>query len=70
VTPTGGEQERILDFGGKTRRERDHYEDGKIILKYIVEKYNRLYELDSSGIGQRQMTGSCEHGNELLGSIE
>jgi hypothetical protein len=28
------------------------------------------YELDGCGSGQRPVEGSCEHGNELSGSIK
>ena len=44
--------------------------DGRKILKWILEKGNRGHGLDRSGLGQGKVTGSCECGNEPLGSIK
>ena len=55
-------------------RERDHLEDlgieGRIILIYIFRTWEREQELASFGTGQGQVVGSCECGDELLGSIK
>jgi hypothetical protein len=60
----------VASTGAKRKRERDHWVDtvGRIILKQILEKYNEGYGLDSSGLGQGPIVGSCEHNTELLGS--
>jgi hypothetical protein len=42
--------------------------DGRIILKWIVEKWG--HEMDQSGSGQGHVTGCCECSNEPLGSIK
>jgi hypothetical protein len=51
-----------------------HYEDldvdCRIILKWILQKYDRGRGLHSSRSGQRPMVGSCETGNKPLGSIK
>jgi hypothetical protein len=44
--------------------------DGKIILKWILEKYGRSFGLDSSGSGLRPVAGSLLHNNEHLISIK
>jgi hypothetical protein len=55
--------------------EGDHLEesdvDGTIILKWVFEKWDGGggHELGLSGSGQGQMVGSCEFGNDLLGSV-
>jgi hypothetical protein len=51
-----------------------HWEDpgveGKIILKWIFEKWLEEHGLDSSGSGYGQVAGSCECGNEPSASIK
>jgi hypothetical protein len=53
--------------------ERDHWEDqdvgGWTILKWILDRMG-WYGLDRSVSGQGPVEGSCEHGNELSGSIK
>jgi hypothetical protein len=44
--------------------------DEKIILKLIFKKLSGRVGLDSIGSEQRQVAGSCDHGNEPLGSIK
>jgi hypothetical protein len=44
--------------------------NGVIILKCICMKWDGRRGLDSSGSGQRQVAGSCEHSNEPSGSIQ
>jgi hypothetical protein len=39
-------------------------------IKWILEKKNGNYELDSSGSGQTTVAGPNEHGNEPSGSIK
>jgi hypothetical protein len=43
--------------------------EGKIILKLMEGNNVRRYGLDSSGAGQEQVAGSCDHGNESSDSI-
>jgi hypothetical protein len=49
-------------------REGNHSEDsgvdGRIILKWILEKWDGGHGLDLSGSGQRQVAGSCKCGSE------
>ena len=40
----------------------DQNVDGRIILRWIL--------MDGFGSGQGQVAGTCEYGNELLGSIK
>ena len=55
-------------------RERDHLGDpdvdGRIILRWIFEKWVGRYGLDLSGSGEGQVAGTCECGNEHSGSIK
>jgi hypothetical protein len=55
-------------------REGDHLKDtsvdGRMILKWILEKLFQGYGLDRPGSGQGQVAGSCECGNERLGYIK
>ena len=55
-------------------RDGDHLEDlsvnERIILKWIFEKWDGVHGLDRSCSGQGQVAGSCECGNEPLGSIK
>jgi len=52
----------------------DHLEDlgidEKIILDWILRKQGWGWELDSSGSRQGPVMGSCERGNEPLGTIK
>ena len=54
-------------------RERDYWGDpdvdGRIILRCIFGS-GRGWRLDGVGSGQGQMAGTCEYGDELLGSIK
>jgi hypothetical protein len=43
---------------------------GRIILKWILEKWDEGHVLDQSGLGQGQVAGSCEYGNKPSGSIK
>jgi hypothetical protein len=49
-------------------REGNHLEepgiDGRIILKWFIEKWDVGNGLDRSGSGQGQVAGCCECGNE------
>ena len=62
----GGEVRRGIWWGNP--RKGDHLEyrgvDGRIILKWIFEKWDRGYALDRSGSGQKEVAGCCECGNE------
>jgi hypothetical protein len=42
--------------------------DGRIIFKFILNKYDMRGALDSSGSGQGPVAGFCEVGNEPPGS--
>jgi hypothetical protein len=48
---------------------RDLGVDGKIMLKWTIDKQNESMWLDSSGSEQGPVVSSCEHGNEP-GSIK
>jgi hypothetical protein len=54
---------------------RNHLEDpgidGRIISKWIFERFNAEgHGPDQSGLGQGQVAGCCECGNEPSGSIK
>ena len=55
-------------------RERNHWGDpdvdGMIIIRYIFRKWGGLWGLDGVGSGQGEEAGTCEYGDELLGSIK
>jgi hypothetical protein len=55
-------------------RERDHLKDpgldGRIILKWISRTWDGRAWTELSSSQQGQMTGTCECGNELSGSIK
>ena len=57
-----------------TLRKGDHLENpdvnDRLILKWILDKWDEGHELDRSGSGQGQVAGSCECGNEPSGSIK
>jgi hypothetical protein len=47
----------------------DPGEDGRIILRWIFRKWDVGFGLDRSGLGQGQVAGTYESGNEHSGSI-
>ena len=59
---------------GKKLRERDHWGDqdvdGRIILRWILRKWEGVVELDGVVSGRGQVAGACEYGNEIWGSIK
>ena len=61
-------------FWWENLREGEHLEDpdvdGRIILKLTIEKWGWGYGLDRSDLGEGQVAGLCEYGNELPGSIK
>jgi hypothetical protein len=44
--------------------------DGRIILKWISEKWDGGHGLDWFGFGYELVAGSCDCGDELSGSIK
>jgi hypothetical protein len=42
----------------------------KDTIKWIFEKQNAWYVLDSSGLGEGPVVGSSEYGNDYLGSVK
>jgi hypothetical protein len=69
VVRMGGEE-----FQWGNLREGDHSEDsgvdGRIILKWIFERLDEGHGLDRSGLGQGQVAGCFECGDEPSGSIK
>jgi len=59
-------------FFSKRMKGRDHFRDidldVRIILKWDLNRV-RICGLDLACSAQRPVVGSCEHGNELSGSI-
>ena len=55
-------------------RKRDHLEDagvdGRVIVSWIFRKWDVGHGLDRCGLGQGQVAGTCECGNEPSGSIK
>jgi hypothetical protein len=70
----GGDHKRIQGFGGENLKKINHCEnpgvDGTIILKWVLKDRMRSCRLNSSGSGQGQWAGCCEHCNEPSGSIK
>ena len=44
--------------------------DVRLILKCIFNKWEAVHGLDGSGLGQGEVPGTCECGNEPSGSIK
>ena len=44
--------------------------DGRIILSWILRKWEGVVGLDGVGSGYGQVAGACEYGNERSGSIK
>jgi len=58
---------------GKTEGRRPHGRPGvdvRLILKYIFNMWDAVHGLDGSGLGQGEVSGTCECGNEPSGSIK
>jgi hypothetical protein len=53
---------------------RDHLEDpgidGRIVLRWIIKKWDVGHGLDQAGSGQGQVAGTCDCGNEPSGPIK
>jgi hypothetical protein len=62
----GEEDMRIQGYGGENLRERDHLEDQDVDMRVILRRIFRKWD----GSGREQVTGICECGNELSGSIK
>jgi len=69
-----GRVEVYTGFWCESLRERDHLEDpdvdGRIILRWIIRKWDVRVWLDRCVSGEGQVSGTCECGNELSGSIK
>jgi len=71
-----GREEACTGLWWGNLRERDHLGDpgidGRIILRCIFNKWNGGvgYGLDGASTGCGQVAGTCECGNELLGSVK
>jgi hypothetical protein len=66
-------QEKCIQrFWWGNLRVTDHLEDrsidGRIIFRWILGNWG--YEMDRAGSEDRQVAGTCESGNESLGSIK
>jgi hypothetical protein len=61
-------------FWWGNQRDGDHLKDpgvdGRIILKWILEKWEEEHELDRSGSEEGLVEGCCECSNEPSGSIK
>jgi hypothetical protein len=51
-------------------REGDHLEDGRLILKWIFEKWDGVMDWIDLARDRYRWWGCCECGNEPLGSIK
>ena len=70
VYQMGGEK-CIQSFGGETWGQETTWKtQGKIILKWIFEKWDGWHVMDRPGSGQGQVAGCCECGNEPPGPIK
>ena len=67
-------EEVCTRFGWGNLRERDHWEnqelDGRIILRWILRKWEGVVETGWSWLRIGQGAGACENGDELSGSIK
>ena len=67
-------EEMHTGFWWGNLREGDHLEtlhvNWRIILKLSFEKWVGEHGLDRCGSGQGQVAGSCEYGDEYLGSTK
>jgi hypothetical protein len=70
----GGSGEVNTGFWWGDLRETDHLEDlgvnGRVILRWIIRKWDVGHGLNWSGSGQGQVAGTCNCGNEHSGSIK
>jgi hypothetical protein len=55
---------------GETDHLGDPGVDRRIILRWFFRKWDVGYGLDRAGSGKGQLAGTCECGNETLGSIK
>jgi hypothetical protein len=63
----GGEMEPGISVGNL----KDKGANGRMLLQYVLKKRKRMgcHGLGSTGSGQEQVAGSCEHDDELSASI-
>jgi hypothetical protein len=56
---------KVNELESEHLKERDHLGDisidVRIILKFVLERYGVICELDSSGSGWKPVAGSCEN---------